>query len=840
MTSISETQTEKTPTENAALEIRRTLSLLCDPHVGVVELRAWTPDGGILSGFYNDLDELASDAASLDKAGGLEGIFVTLNPVKASLVSRQGNTIHKAGKGELTADENIDSRRWLFIDIDPIRESGINSTIAQHAASANKALAVREWLFEQGWPLPIFASSGNGSHLLYRIDLPNDGEAKKAIKGILELLSDRFSDESMEIDTSVSNASRLTRLYGTTNRKATNVDGHPQRQSQVYWDESPSKPEVVSAEQLRALLPEAKPENRPADLLFGTWEQLNAEARRRLLETRPITVEGEWSHVRAVCHGGQGNKGIFVNMETGAYGCMRGCENNSILRALGLPENPIGENSKTKKLIKKDELVRLADNAELFCNEDGGGAYATVPVNDHFETYAITSGDFRNWLTNEFYKAHGEAVSNQPKQDALNTLAARARFEGRKQRVFIRMGESSGKFYYDLGDESWRVVEVDGDGWRVVDKSPVKFIRPSNFKAQVMPERGGHISELRKLINIEGTRDWTLFVGWLFSCFRASGPYAILSLAGTQDAAKSTTTKMIRLLVDPSNSLVRGHPKEAKDLMVGGKNNFLLAFDNLSHISEELSDSLCRVSTGGGQASREHYTNAEEYLYDVMRPVVMNGIEELATRSDLADRTITVFLPSLRDDQRKDETTLYEEFNNALPRVLGAIFDAVSTAIRELPCTRLENLPRMADVAMFVTAGETAFGWEMGTFASAYDEYRIRAKIDGVEASNIGSAIWELMKAIPEWRGTAAQLLEELRRRLPWGTSTKNFPNSPRAMASALRRLIPNLKAVDIEVELPERVTRVKGVVARTITLTNTNLANFPISIPAAMESVTM
>jgi hypothetical protein len=361
--------------------------------------------------------------------------------------------------------------------------------------------------------------------------------------------------------------------------------------------------------------------------------------------------------------------------------------------------NPTGLADKAEplqKLIKKDELVRLADDVELFCEPDGNGdrAYATVQANGRFETYRVNSNEFKRWLTYEFYSAYGEAVSSQPMQDAINTPASKAYHEGRRHKVFIRIGEAGGKIYYDLGDEAWRVVEIDSDGWRVLSKSPVKFVRPAGYKAQVMPVGGGSLDELRRFINVSSEDDWTLFVAWLVSSYRATGPYAILSLAGTQDAAKSTTTKMLRLLVDPSTALVRSQPKEERDLMVGAKNNWLLAFDNLSHVSEWLSDALCRVSTGGGQANRENYTNGDEYLFEVMRPVVMNGIEELATRPDLADRTINVFLPSLRDDQRKDEKTLYEEYNEAMPLILGAIFDVLSAAIKNLPSTQLVKHPR--------------------------------------------------------------------------------------------------------------------------------------------------
>jgi hypothetical protein len=537
----------------------------------------------------------------------------------------------------------------------------------------------------------------------------------------------------------------------------------------------------------------------------------------------PFKANGAYSPFAALTfleHGGD-FKAAAKALAAQGYGDAPSCDVN--VQGDGRPATSQGVS-----IIKKDELVRLADKVELFSEPGGNGdkAFATVPVNGHFETYPINAKEFRLWLTNEFYKAHGEAVSSQPMQDALNTLTAKAVFSGMKHQVFIRVAELNGMFYYDLGDEAWRVVEVSASGWRILDKSPVKFIRPTSYKAQVMPVRGGTVDELRRFVNVRSNDDWVLLLGWLVSSFRPNGPYALLSLAGTQDAAKSTTTKMIRLLVDPSTALVRAQPKEERDLMVGAKNNWLLAFDNLSFIPEWLSDALCRVSTGGGQANRELYKNGDEHVFDVMRPVVMNGIEELATRPDLADRTINVFLPSLLDEQRKDEKVLYAEYVEALPRILGALFDVLSVAIRNFPNTRLDRLPRMADVARFVTAAEEGLGWNVGRFVEVYEDYRRTARINALEASNVGTAILVLMEKMPTWEGTASELITALDTHLPRAVNRKNFPSSARSMSSQLRRIQPNLREAGIEVEMPEGARRnASGKVARTITLSNTDFS---------------
>jgi hypothetical protein len=812
-------------------EIRETLSTLCDLNAGLVELRVFLRDGTIQSGFYKDLDKLAADAAQLDESETAAAICITLNPVKQELLFHSANRLSIAGRGETTSDEDIISRRFLLIDLDPVREARTNSTNEEHATALDKALAIREWLTQQGWPMPAFGSSGNGMHLLYRIDLANDDAAKELVRGILKVIAEQFDDKTVKVDTSVSNAARVVRLYGTTNRKGEHTGERPQRIAQLYWDETPTKLEVVTASQLQELVSAAdkktaKNQNLRLSTKKKTWAELNPDLVQIFLTRGKKNDRGIYE-MRGLCHDGQGDTALCYDPTTGLGWCNKGCDTATIRRAFDLPKIPNDKRQDTSgnKLIKKDELVRLAADVELFCEPDGKGekTYATVPVNGHYETYRINSSEFRLWLTNRFYSLYEEAVSSQPMQDAINALTAKAYCEGARHKVFNRIGELNGKLYYDLGDELWRVVEIEASGWRILDKSPVKFIRPSSYKAQVIPVRGGSLDELRCFINIVSDVDWVLFIGWLISCFRATGPYAILTLAGTQDAAKSTTTKMLRALIDPSHTPVRALPKEERDLMVGAKNNWLLAFDNLSHISEWLSDALCRVSTGGGQANRENYTNGDEYLFDVMRPVVMNGIEELATRPDLTDRTINVFLPSLSDDQRRVEDELYADYNKSLPRILGAIFDVLSVALKNLPDTKRDRWPRMADVAKFVTAAEDGLGWPRDKFLTTYEDYRRTAKINTLEASNVGTAILKLMEHNSRWEGTATDLLGTLEGHLPPTARRATFPASARSMSGALRRLIPNLKEVGIEVDMPEGARRgTDGKVARTITLTNT------------------
>ena len=151
--------------------------------------------------------------------------------------------------------------------------------------------------------------------------------------------------------------------------------------------------------------------------------------------------------------------------------------------------------------------------------------------------------------------------------------------------------------------------------------------------------------------------------------------------SGEQGSAKSTLQRVLRALIDPNKAPIRSLPRDERDLMIAATNGWCLAFDNLSHLQDWQSDALCRISTGGGFAARELYTDQDETILDVQRPVMLNGIEEVVTRNDLLDRSIIVYLPSIPPERRQPEKRFWREFEQARPAILGAILDAVSTAL---------------------------------------------------------------------------------------------------------------------------------------------------------------
>ncbi len=210
-------------------EILRTLELLVAPD-SVAELRCPKTERGTGSGYYSEMAAMASEASAL--SGRVPGVYFTLNPVMPDLLARRVNRFEFWAK-DTTTDENILSRRWLPFDFDPVRPAGISSTNAEHEAALTRARECRDWLTTQAWLDPILADSGNGAHLLYRIDLPNDKASQTLIARVLQAAAQKFSDSTVKVDTDVSNAARIWKVYGTLACKGDSTPERPHRYARL-------------------------------------------------------------------------------------------------------------------------------------------------------------------------------------------------------------------------------------------------------------------------------------------------------------------------------------------------------------------------------------------------------------------------------------------------------------------------------------------------------------------------------------------------------------------------------------------------------------------------------
>jgi hypothetical protein len=235
----------------------RFLQLLRSPgEVAEIRILKHNIYGHSASGYFDSMELAAHAAMAWD---GRANVYVTLNPVMPDLLARAVNRILPKAEAT-TADEQIVSRRWLFLDVDAKRPSGISSTKEELEAARQVLEKVVLFLSAQDWPLPIEAMSGNGYRVLYRIDLPNDKEAAQLVKDVLDSLAGRFDTPEAHIDTSVSNAARLVGLVGTLKVKGDHTDERPHRRS--FLELVPDSAGLVSVDQLRALASESVSKNK--------------------------------------------------------------------------------------------------------------------------------------------------------------------------------------------------------------------------------------------------------------------------------------------------------------------------------------------------------------------------------------------------------------------------------------------------------------------------------------------------------------------------------------------------------------------------------------------------
>lgn len=465
-------------------------------------------------------------------------------------------------------------------------------------------------------------------------------------------------------------------------------------------------------------------------------------------------------------------------------------------------EGLVGQDSKRSQA---DLLVELTESSEPFRTPGGhdADAYITVSADDHKETWPVGSAGFRYWILGQYYKTHKKVPSSQAYQNAINVIQARALHAGPVHEVFIRVARHEGSIFIDLADDLWRALRIDPTGWSLVQDPPVKFARKRGMLQLPVPERGGSIDELRPFVNVGTEDNWRLLVAFLLGAFRPGFPFPILIVNGEQGSAKSTLCKIVKALIDPNKAPLRRLPKTEHDLMIGATNGWLMGFDNLSGLPPSLSDAICSLATGGGFATRELYTDDDEKILEAMRPVMLNGIDDLTTRSDLLDRAIHLVLPRISDKDRQTEEEMWNNFEECRPRILGALLDAVSTALANYDGVNLAEKPRMADFARWVQSAEPALGWPRGAFLQAYTSNVGRLDEEAIETSSIGPTIQKLIDEKSLWEGTASELLDELNL-LHEGDQIKSrpdWPKSHRILARALRRLAPNFGRLGVEVE---------------------------------------
>jgi hypothetical protein len=373
---------------------------------------------------------------------------------------------------------------------------------------------------------------------------------------------------------------------------------------------------------------------------------------------------------------------------------------------------------------------------------------------------------------------------------------------GRTAKSICGVAGHEGRIYLDLVDKKWRVVEIDAEGWKLIDNAPVRFIRRRGMKALPVPVPGGSVETLAKYLNVNRA-EFVLAVTFVLAAMRPPGPYPVLVVTGEAGSAKSTLLRVLRALIDPNTTPLRGKPDNNKDVFIAANNSHLPTFDNLSELPPWLSDTLAMLATGGGFSSRELYSDDEEKLFEAARPIMLGGIENIVVRDDLADRSIYPHLKHIPEDQRQLDRVFWAAFNKDYPSILGALLDALAYGLRTLPSVRLTHLPRMADFYEFGIACEGAL-FEEGAFAEAYGNNRASATVDVIEADQVATAVETfLLRHRNGWDGSVTELLRLLNEQVEDAVREgKEWPKAANKLVGRLQRAATPLRKTGIMIEV--------------------------------------
>lgn len=472
---------------------------------------------------------------------------------------------------------------------------------------------------------------------------------------------------------------------------------------------------------------------------------------------------------------------------------------------------------------QRDRIVEaVLDRGAVFWRDGADDAFCTIPVGGCTQRFRVRSEGFKR-LVRHLYGSKNMTVTqggnglprpaaagDNAMREAISALDATAlmgerRADARPRACFGRTGE----VWLDLGDDSWRAVRITRDGWTVVDGADVPLIRPTGLLGLPTPEEGGSVDLLRRFFGRGGEDAFMLTTGWQVAALYPRGPYPVLALDGEQGSGKTTFSRMLRALVDPNLADLAPMPREERDAVLACSNGVVLALDNLSNITPDMADVLCRIATGSGFRARRLYSDNDEYIVRVCNPVLLNGIPALLARGDLADRALAITLPKMPDAKRTPEAALWRDFEAARPKLLGLLLTALSRALRDMDAIQLGALPRMADFARLACAAAPAFGWTAETMLDALDRNRAAAVQAVIDGNPVASAVASLAQEraakhppLVPWEGTPSDLLLRLADHMPEDRRReRDWPKDATRLSLLLRRCAPALRRAGIEVE---------------------------------------
>ena len=726
--------------------ICKALSMLHDS--APLELLACKDKGVPMVGFFDNVEAAAAEAVAWNEKGF--NVFTNLNKIDLDEEMRGAlnKPLQTAGRELRCANKgDVMEVNWLLVDVDPVRacdNQHVPSTDDEQGCSYEVAKAIQKFICdEMGGPLPLFATSGNGYHLLWHVDLPVNEKIEEIAKKFLLALAKKFNAEGATVDTSTSSLFHLTKVYGTVARKSEATEERPHRYSEIL--EYPEEVEALPIEILKKvadLAPKGKKEIKKfnKNSSFNSEEDIEKLIKEYFIEV----IKGseifltEYSNKEMIYLAGNGTQRRLYALYSKDFSDFLIWGFKSIYSEF------VAAPMFAKYIEECAVEARIAGNTM--------SEYRRIAFENNNIYYNLNNRD------NEIIKIHESGVVVLG-QDKLSL----------KDPIFVSSS--------NMGVQ----------------------VKPEASDAAALPEI------LSKYFILASDADLVLLICTIAAWFWPNQPRPILILSGPAGSGKSLASEFIQGIIDPSKNRCNSLPYNTRDLASVLANNYLCVFDNISNIKPEVSDVLCQSIDLGAFSARKLYTDGEVHTNAFRNCLLLNGIGNFANRGDLVDRCVKISLQRISTQQREQLSDLRQKFQKDLPIILGAVFDLVKRTLPLVGTIKVGAAPRLADFYCLGGAISKALWGSEQVFFEAFAQNEESKFADMVNDDPFSAAVKQFADKMGTrtLRLEPTEFFEKLKAQVgivEYSNAKNNFPQSASALGKRIPRIQPALAAVGIDI----------------------------------------
>ena len=440
---------------------------------------------------------------------------------------------------------------------------------------------------------------------------------------------------------------------------------------------------------------------------------------------------------------------------------------------------------------QKEYLLSLTAKHDKF-KDKFGTSYVRFGKEGHYEIHPLHSSAYKHHLIQELFKVHGQKTKSGIVDSVIEIIESEVISIGATYNIRIAWHDDC--IWYDLADPLWRAVKIDDNGWSIVSKPPILFKRPKNMQQQVVPVEGGQITKIFNFINMPPKFKVLLLVN-LIADFIPDIDYPVTIFWGKPGTGKTSACRILKSLVDPSVADIISFPSSEREMIQVMSKNHMTVFDNISRISWQASDILCRASTGGAFMSRELYKDDSDIIRKLHQPVVLNGLYQLGVANDLISRSMFFELEEIDSTSMEPTSQFLKRFEQEKPFILGRIFDCVSGALKNKKTIKIADHDRMGDFKDWGVAIASTFkSGGVSAFLKQLEKMGTIRNREALLGQPLANAVELYIKRKHHFKGSATTLYKDLCEEAKHNKINIKHPLWPQG-ANAMTRFLNNIDA---------------------------------------------